>query len=58
MEMDNGYGQTYHQMNWPPNDLFLVRDSLLDCYDPERMNDHDYAILNIIDRIEKELGVE
>ena len=35
-----------------------VRHELLMAYDPETLDDYDYMLLNIIDRIEKNLGVE
>jgi hypothetical protein len=40
------------------DDLILIRDILLEAYNPEELLDVDYQILNIIDLIEKELGVE
>jgi hypothetical protein len=58
VEKSNGYGQYYHQMNFTRDELGYIANGLLDTYNDDRLNDYDYAILNIIDRIEKELGVE
>jgi hypothetical protein len=30
----------------------------LDVYDEERLGEYDYMLLNIVDRIEKEMGIE
>ena len=58
MKKTNDYGDTYHQMNFPPNDLTLIHDLCLAVYDPDRLDEFDYALLNIADRIGKELGIE
>lgn len=58
MRKENDYGNVYHQMNFPPNDLLIIRDLCLSNYNDELLSDFDYALLNIADRIEKELGIE
>jgi len=58
MKKENDYGDTYHVMNFPPNDLTLIHDLCLAVYDPDRLDEFDYALLNIADRIEKELGIQ
>ena len=40
------------------DDLNLIHDLCLAVYDSDRLDDFDYALLNIADRIEKELGIE
>ena len=37
------------------DELGYIANGLLDTYDGDRLNDYDYAILNIVDRIEKVL---
>ena len=58
MKKQNDYGDTYHQMNFPPSDLMIIRDLCLSNYNDEKLSDFDYALLNIADRLEKELGIE
>lgn len=58
MKKENDYGDTYHQMNFAPNDLIIIRDLCLSNYNDEKLSDFDYALLNIADRIENELGIE
>lgn len=57
MRKENDYGGTYYQMNFPPNDLTIIRDLCLAAYKEDVLDDYDYALLNIADRIEKELGI-
>lgn len=58
MKKINDYGDTYHQMNFPPNDLIIIRDLCLANYKDDVLDDFDYSLLNIADRIERELGIE
>lgn len=58
MRMENEFGGVYHQMDWSPVDLILIHDVLLSVYDAADPNGFDYTLLNIADRIEKELGME
>ena len=58
MKMENEFGNTYHQMNWSYHDLMLVRDLCLAVYKDDILDDYDYMLLNIADKIEKELGIE
>ena len=58
MKKENEFGGVYHQMNFPPNDLIIIRDLCLANYKDDVLDDFDYALLNIADRIEKELGIE
>jgi hypothetical protein len=57
MKKENEFGGVYHQMNFPPNDLLIIRDLCLSNYNDERLSDFDYALLDIADRIERELGI-
>lgn len=58
MRKENEFGGVYHQMNFPPHDLMIIHDLCLSVYDPDRLDDLDFALLNIADRIERELGIE
>ena len=58
MKKENDYGDTYHSMNFSPDDLKIIRDLCLSNYNDEKLSDFDYALLNIADRIENELGIE
>jgi len=58
MRKENEFGNVYHQMNFSPNDLLIIRDLCLSNYHDDVLDDFDYALLNIADRIEKELGIE
>ena len=58
MRKENEFGGVYHQMNFGRNDLLLIRDLCLSNYKDDVLDDFDYALLNIADRIEKELGIE
>ena len=40
------------------DDLIIIRDLCLSNYKDDVLDDFDYALLNIADRIEKELGIE
>lgn len=40
------------------DDLIIIRDLCLSNYNDEKLSDFDYALLNIADLIEKELGIE
>lgn len=58
MKKENEFGGVYYQMNFSPDELLIIRDICLCTYNDERLNDYDYNLLNIADRIEKELGIE
>jgi len=58
MRKENEFGNVYHQMNFSPNDLLIIRDLCLSNYKDDALDDFDYSLLNIADRIEKELGIE
>lgn len=58
MRKENEFGNVYHQMNFTPTDLIIIRDLCLANYKDDVLDDLDYALLNIADRIEKELGIE
>ena len=58
MRKENEFGGVYHQMNFSPDDLLIIRDLCLAVYKDDILDDYDYMILNIADRIEKELGIE
>jgi hypothetical protein len=58
MRKENEFGNVYHQMNFSPNDLLIIRDLCLSNYKDDVLDDFDYALLNIADRIENELGIE
>lgn len=58
MRKENEFGNVYHQMNFSPTDLLIIRDLCLSNYKDDVLDDFDYALLNIADRIEKELGIE
>jgi hypothetical protein len=58
MKKENDYGNIYHQMNFSPNDLLIIRDLCLSNYKDDVLDEFDYALLNIADRIERELGIE
>jgi hypothetical protein len=62
MKKENGYGQYYHQMNWTDDELEIVLNLVvLYLYSrPEHKlnNEYEIKVANIIDRIERELGVE
>jgi len=58
MLKENEFGNVYHQMNFSPNDLLIIRDLCLSNYKDDVLDDFDYALLNIADRIENELGIE
>jgi hypothetical protein len=58
MRKENDYGNIYHQMNFSPNDLLIIRDLCLSNYKDDVLDEFDYALLNIADRIERELGIE
>lgn len=45
-------------MDFTRDEWACIANGLLDVYDANRLNEYDYIILNIVDRIEKELGVE
>jgi hypothetical protein len=45
-------------MEFTRDEWACIANGLIDIYDPERLNEYDYVLLNVIDRIEKELGVE
>jgi len=57
MRKENEFGNVYHQMNFSPNDLLIIRDLCLSNYKDDALDDFDYSLLNIADRIEKELGI-
>ena len=56
--MENEFGGVYHQMNWSPHDLLFIHDLCKSNYNVEVSSDFNTVLLNIADRIEKELGVE
>jgi hypothetical protein len=58
MRKENEFGGVYHQMNFGRDDLMIIRDLCLSNYKDDVLDDFDYALLNIADRIEKELGIE
>jgi hypothetical protein len=58
MRKENEFGNVYHQMNFSPTDLFIIHDLCLSNYKDDVLDDFDYALLNIADRIENELGIE
>ena len=58
MKKENDYGGLYHQMNFSPLDLLTIRNLCLSNYNDEKLSDFDYALLNIADRIERELGIK
>jgi hypothetical protein len=58
MLKENEFGNVYHQMNFSPTDLLIIHDLCLSNYKDDVLDDLDYALLNIADRIEKELGIE
>ena len=45
-------------MNFSNDELLIIRDLCLAAYKDDVLDDFDYALLNIADRIEKELGIE
>jgi hypothetical protein len=45
-------------MTFTDEELELVRFLCLDNYDADRLDDLDYKLLNIADKIEKYLGIE
>lgn len=45
-------------MMFSNDELLIIRDLCLCTYNDERLNDYDYVLLNIADRIEKKLGIE
>ena len=45
-------------MTFSNDELHLIYDLCLSAYDPDRLDDFDYTLLNIADLIEKELGIE
>ena len=40
------------------DELLIIRDLCLSAYKDDVLDDFDYALLNIADKIEKKLGVE
>lgn len=40
------------------DELIAIRDLCLSAYKDDILDDYDYMLLNIADRIEKELGIE
>ena len=58
MRKENEFGGEYYQVNFTHDELESIRHELIMAYDPEKLDDYDYMLLNIIDRIEKELGIE
>jgi len=58
MRKENEFGGVYHQMDFSSGTLLIIRDLCLSNYDGDRMNDYDYELLYLADRIERELGIE
>ena len=61
MRKENEFGGIYYQMNFPRADLETIHWALTDQVTPTRilLGDEELAnTLNIIDRIERELGIE
>ena len=45
-------------MNFTDDELMILNALCLYAYDPERLDEHDYKLLHISDKIEKYLGIE
>ena len=57
MRKENEFGNVYHQMNFSRDELEVIRYSLTTTRTYPKQNGKT-MLLNIIDRIEKELGIE
>jgi len=58
MRKENEFGGYYYQMNWNHDVLLTIRDLCLANIRGNVMDDYDFDLIYIADRIEKELGIE
>ena len=58
MKKENEFGGVYYQMNFSFHDLVFIHDLCMSNYSVEVSSDFNTVLLNIADRIEKELGIE